>query len=105
MLRTMTWVFALTLAGAQPHGRKLVDRIVAIVNEEIITLSELDTAAKPFLNDGDREEKVAATRREVLDQLISDKLIGQQITEAKISVGDEEIDRAVKDILRQNNIT
>ncbi|MEQ8979388.1 MAG: peptidylprolyl isomerase, partial [Deltaproteobacteria bacterium] len=40
-----------------------------------------------------------------LDQLISERLLAQEIKQAKITVSDEEVSRAVKDILRQNRIS
>lgn len=93
------------LALAPGAERKLVDRIVAVVNDEIITFAELETATKLYMEEGASEEKKKATMAGFLDQMISDKLVSQQVTEAKISAGDEEVDRAIKDILRQNNIT
>jgi peptidyl-prolyl cis-trans isomerase SurA len=88
-----------------PGERKLVDRIVAVVNDEIITLSELEAFAKDALEEPGGDEKRKATLHAALDQLISDRLLQQQVTLSKIDVGEEEVDRAIKDILRQNNIT
>lgn len=88
-----------------PGQRRLVDRIVAVVNDEIITLSELEAATRPYMEPGADGTKQDATYRSVLEQLISEKLLSQQIGEAKITADDEEVDRAIKDILRQNNIT
>jgi peptidyl-prolyl cis-trans isomerase SurA len=88
-----------------PGERKLVDRIVAVVNDEIITLSELDAATKPYMEPNADAQKQDATYKNVLEQLISEKLLSQQINEAKITADDEEVERAIKDILRQNNIT
>lgn len=85
--------------------RKLVDKIVAVVNDEIITWSELESATKQFMEEGANEEKKQATLKAVLDSMISDKLVAQQMSEASISVGDEEVDRAIKDITHQNNIS
>lgn len=103
----MSYVVLLSsvLALATGAERKLVDRIVAVVNDEIITLAELETATKLYMEDGATDEKKKATMAGFLEQMISDKLVSQQVTEAKISAGDEEVDRAIKDILRQNNIT
>lgn len=106
MLGHIFGALGLVLAAGAPSGqRQLVDKIAAIVNEDIITLSDVERAAKPFLAQNDTEEKRKALFHDVLDQLISEQLISQQVTEAKIAVNDEEVERAIKDIVRQNNIT
>lgn len=91
-------------APGAPSSRQLVDRIVAVVNDELITLSDVESAAKPYLAQNDTEEKRKALYRDMLEQLIDDRLVSQQVVEAKITVSDDEIDRAIKDILKQNNI-
>ena len=95
-------------AKATPAGkpaRVLLDRIVAVVNDEIIMQSELEAAAAPFRADDDSKEKTKALDKDILEQLIYERLLGQQIKEAKIDASDEEVDRAIEDILKQNNIT
>ena len=88
---------SVALLGA-PEGRELVDRIVAVVNDDVIIGSELDEAVS----------RVAAgdsAKRQILEDLINEKLMEQQIAEAKINVSETDLDRAVADILRTNNIT
>lgn len=87
-----------------PPEAVVVDRIVAVVNDDIITLRELEQAAAPLASGRD-DEGQALVRRNVLDQMIADRLLQQQIEEAKIEVTDPEVDRAFQDVLRQNSIT
>ncbi|MBK6686696.1 MAG: peptidylprolyl isomerase [Deltaproteobacteria bacterium] len=94
----------LALAAPPNDGRQLLDRIVAVVNDEIITLSEVEAAAGPYLPQNDTEAKKQALYRDILDQLIAERLLSEQIKEAKIGITEEEVDRAIKDILRQNKI-
>lgn len=75
----------------------LVDRIVAVVNDDVIVASELDRRAEAAAG--------SLTKKQVLEQLINEQLMAQQIKEANIDVTDEEIRRAIADILRTNNIT
>jgi peptidyl-prolyl cis-trans isomerase SurA len=98
-------MIALFLAVAGAPERELIDRIVAVVNDEIITLSEVEAAAKPFMEHNETEEKRAALYKDILDQLVSERLVSQQIEEAKIDVTDDEVERAIKDILKQNKLT
>ena len=86
------------LLTSAPGQRELVDRIVAVVNDDVIIASELEASATEFgaSNLG---------KKEILEKLISEKLMTQQIQEAKIEVNDDDVDRAIKDILRTNRIT
>ena len=90
----------------------VVDRIIAYVNDDIITLSELDekTAAivaarkqNPYLRD--QEQDVEKLRREILDNLINERLAAKEITRLKISVTAGEVDNILKSIMEDNNLT
>jgi peptidyl-prolyl cis-trans isomerase SurA len=95
----------LLLLTLLPAERTLVDRVVAVVNEEVITQSELDGATKAFIDPGTSPDRRTQIYRGTLDQLIAEKLIGQQIREAHIEVTEDDIERAIEDITRQNRIT
>jgi molecular chaperone DnaJ len=74
------------MALAAPGERELIDRVAAVVNEEVITMSEVESAAKPFLEQNPTEEQRKALFNDVLEQLISERLLSQQIKEANITV-------------------
>jgi peptidyl-prolyl cis-trans isomerase SurA len=95
---------ALTLSAA-PGERELIDRVAAVVNEEVITLGEVEAAAQPFLEQNNTDEKKAALYKDILDQLISERLLSQQVKDANITVSDEDVDAAVQDILKRNKIS
>ena len=99
---TIAIVAALSLIPAE---RQLVDRVVAVVNEDIITLQELNAAAEPYLERNADASQRKAALESTLDNLISDKLLAQQVVEAKITVTRSDVDRAIQDILKQNRIT
>ncbi len=92
-------------ASAQTTERQLVDRIVAVVNDDIVTFSELKQASAPFLSEGDDEARKKEIYAQTLEQLVAEKLLSQQVKESQISVNEEDVDRAIKDILRQNKIS
>ena len=85
-------------------GARLVERIVAVVNDDIITLSELNTALTPFAArvkssgyTADKERKLLYTVREqVLNQLIDETLAKQEVKRANINVGEMEIDAMIE---------
>jgi peptidyl-prolyl cis-trans isomerase SurA len=90
----------------------VVDRIIAYVNDDIITLSELNekTAAmvaarkqNPYLRD--QEQDIEKLRREILDNLVNERLAAREITRLKISVTAAEVDNVIKNIMEDNNLT
>lgn len=95
----------LALALSAAPERVVVDRIVAVVNDDVITLSELDTAAKPYLSENSTAEKRTALYGAALDSLIAEKLIQQQIREAKLDVTSDDVERAIDDISKQNHLS
>ncbi|MGF1511003.1 MAG: peptidylprolyl isomerase [Myxococcota bacterium] len=90
-------------AGKQPGI--LVDRIAAVVNEDVVTESEVRLAARAQ----NTPEYDAVAREKVfqaaLDSLIAEKLIAQKIEEAEIEVTQTDLERAIDDIIKQNSIT
>ena len=104
------WVAALILI-VQPLYAEVVDRIVAVVNEEIITLSDLNTALEPYrkrieetYKGPDRERVLADTRKSFLNRLIDARLIEQEAKKNGIFVREEDAMTAIKDILGRRNI-
>jgi len=93
---------------SQQASSETVNRIVAVVNGEIITLVELD-AAVAAIKGGFKgelsEAKDAEIRNKVLDGLIEEKLVKIYSERAGIDVSEKEIDNAVEDIKRQNRFT
>ncbi len=96
------WLSALVSAGAE-----VIDRIAAVVNDEVITLSEVDEAALPLyrkylqgVTDPLEEEKlVRRIRKEVLERLIEEKLIEQEVRKYKIRVSEEEVEAFLRDVM------
>lgn len=88
---------------------EIIDRIVAVVNDEVITLSELDEACLPLfqqylqgVTDPIEEQKIIQRiRKEVLERLIEEKLIAQEVKRVKIKVTDEEVEAFIEDIKLQ----
>lgn len=91
---------------------EVVDRIVALVNSEIITLSELEQMGKPFYDQvretstaGEREEKMKKARMRVLESLIENKLLEEEMKKRKIEVPERDVDAAIQDVLKSAKLT
>lgn len=104
--RWMAAAFVLLLA-AGAHA-EVVDRIVAVVNESIITASELDAAtaviAKGFRPGVNETIDKGALKQDVLDSLIEKKLVRQAADRAGIGVSDVEIENAIEEVRLRNGV-
>jgi len=86
------------------RGEAIVDRIVAVVNNEVITYLELEQELKPYEEKiksmGYGEEKERQTlfkvREDIIFRLIDEKLADQEIKKNKITISEAEVDAAVE---------
>jgi len=91
---------------AKAEDREVVDRIMAVVNDDIIILSELNQSFKPYAErirasgyPPEKEREMRFTVREdILNQLIDKKLSDQEIKRSEIIISDEEIDSTIERI-------
>jgi peptidyl-prolyl cis-trans isomerase SurA len=91
---------------------EIIDRVVAVVNDDVITLSELrdegrDTLAR-ITDQAPPDEQTAALRnaqQKILSRMIDRKITVQKAEEMNISVTDEEIDATIENILAHNKAT
>ena len=105
-------VFGLALAcGASALAQKLelVDRIVAVVNKEVVTSSELrervSFAERELKRQGTPTPDRGVLERQVLERLILDKAQVQMARDTGIRVDDLQVDRAVQRIAENNKMT
>lgn len=105
-MRTSLAVFALIMSLALPAlgAAEIMDRIIAIVNDDIITLKEAEKHVRVekegrFVS---INEYITNLRlQEKIDLLIDDVLIRQQAKKLKIEVSDKEIDAIIENIKKQ----
>jgi peptidyl-prolyl cis-trans isomerase SurA len=82
---------------------KIVDKIVAQVNDEIITLSELEQAMKYSQGKTDDQQKNnEAYRKQMLDIMIERKLAKAEAKRYGMTVSDKELQKATEDIRKRN---
>lgn len=93
----------LALGGVAQAGT--VDRIAAVVNDDIVTLSEIYDFAGDFIEGRAKgPESRRAAELEVLDSLIERRLIAQEMERLGIDVAEQDIDRAIDDVANRNQI-
>jgi len=96
-------------AEANVSSGKVVNAIAAIVNDDIVTLYEVDRESQPLIREAEKKSAIDAAvrtqiRRAALEHLIEKRLLDQKIRELNIKVTDEEIRQAIDDVKRQNNM-
>jgi peptidyl-prolyl cis-trans isomerase SurA len=107
------WLVVLLVAlaplAAAAQSASLVDRIVAVVNKEVITLSELNEAVAAAERQLRRQGTAAPERpvleRQLLERLILEKAQLQMARDSGIRVDELQLDRAVQRIAQNNNMT
>jgi parvulin-like peptidyl-prolyl isomerase len=99
----------------RPATADLLDRVVAVVNDEVILLSELEQALRssPKLQERLTQLGQSATpqqadqvmreeRANTLDELIKDLLVKKEATKFQIEISDADVDRYLQQMAQQN---
>jgi peptidyl-prolyl cis-trans isomerase SurA len=92
------------LLGSRLAHAEANNRIVAIVNNEIITFHELEKAQKGFKPQEMEKVGQEEFQKQLLFQLIDQKLIDLQIKRLGVRINPEEIDKAVTRIKEDQGI-
>lgn len=93
-------------AAAAPRGG---DYILAVVNQELVTAAEVERRVAQLKDDARRSNSrlpdERELRRQVLENLIDERVILTNAREAGVKVDDAEVDRAVQAVAAQNQLT
>ncbi|MEY4583353.1 MAG: hypothetical protein RL701_8056 [Pseudomonadota bacterium] len=100
------------LAGSvQPAHAEIIERVVATVNDDAIFLSELRRRAAPFLeqvitgaNEAERPQRIKRLYEQFLKELVDDQLIEQTARKMSISVSSSDVEQAIENVRKQNNL-
>lgn len=99
---------AIALAGASAWAQT-GDYIVAVVNQELVTASELQQRLARIREEAVRNRTPlpppAVLRQQVLDALIDERVLVTNARESGSRIDEPEIDRAVASVAAQNQIT
>ena len=94
---------------AKPGGVVELDRIVAIVNNEVITSNELNTrmatVVKQLQAQSTQLPPQDALRKQLLERMINDLVQMQEAKETGIRVDDATLDKALQRIADENNLS
>ncbi|MEE4314405.1 MAG: SurA N-terminal domain-containing protein [Desulfofustis sp.] len=91
---------------------EIIDKVVAQVNDDVITLSELEEEGGPLFAKirreapaDERQEALEMVRDQVLNALVNRTLIAQEAAKQGITVSDQEVDEAFNQVLAANGAT
>jgi len=109
------FIFFLSVLGLLSHPpsacAEVLNRVVAIVNSELITLYELNgrmkkmTGTEPADLRARDEKRYLEIRRKILDALIDEKITAEKVRELGIRVTAEQVDSAIERIKKDNSFT
>ena len=95
----------------QTAGAEVLDRVVASVGDEAVTLFEVDKAGaalfgqiKKSSSTGDREAKLADARKKVLDGLVEKMLLIREAKRIGVEIGEEDVNSAIEKVKEENKI-
>ena len=109
VLGAALWAAACPAPAQQPRPVVVLDRIVAVVNNEVITRADLDlryhAATLQLKQQGTPLPPRATLETQILDRLITDHVQLQLAKETGLRVDDSELDRAIQRIAQENKLT
>ncbi|SHO49717.1 peptidylprolyl isomerase [Desulfopila aestuarii] len=105
-------LFFSALSLSHPVHAEMVDKIVAVVNDDVITLSDLEREGEPTFRkiaakapSDQLAPALAAARAEILETMIDKQLITQKAAAQKITVTDAEVDAAFANVMQRTHMT
>ena len=111
-MKKFLWIIPALVFGFYTAEAEIVDRILAKVNDDIITQSELNRAMAQYSKElaskytGQQlEDMIAKTKEQLLNNLIETKLINQKAIELGYdSTVETAVSSEVQRIMKENNL-
>ncbi len=110
MQRSLLLLFFSLFLTVTPVAAKVLSKIAAIVNDDIITTHQLDQAVVKDLTENANKNQLDITQFEkskiqTLNKLIDEKLKEQQIKKMDLQASDDEVNSAIADVELKNGLT
>ena len=111
--RQIVLLIALIFFGAYSSvAAEIVDRIVAVVNNEIITLVQLNKVVQPYklkieasqISAEKQKMQIENLEKNILQQLIDRSLTSQEAVKYNIEVMDKDIDQTINNFMKMNKL-
>ncbi len=97
------------IANTSFAAHQVVDKVAAVVNNGVVLESDVDGLMQSVkLNAGQAGQQLpddATLRHQILERLIMDQIILQMGQKMGVKITDEQLDQAIANIAKQNNMT
>lgn len=105
-------VIGMLFALAAPvRAAQLVDRVVAVVNGQLITLFDLNTRVNALTQNSQgitispNDPQYPELQHQVLESMITDILIEKEAERLKVTVSETELDSQIEELKKKNSLT
>jgi peptidyl-prolyl cis-trans isomerase SurA len=112
MLKILCYLIAVWISFSIPVHAEITDRIIAIVNGDVITLMELNNTFEPYrkkieesYRGPDKEKIIEDNRLMMLNKMIENILIDQEAKKTGLIVKDEEVMETITNLLARKKYT
>jgi peptidyl-prolyl cis-trans isomerase SurA len=113
MLRRLVWVLLLCVPlSAYPQARtriQLVDRIIAVVNQEVVTQFELNDRMQRVARELEQRNTPLPPKdvleSQVLERMITERVQLQRASEVGLRVDEPQLDRTMERVAESNNMS
>lgn len=99
------FIFIIIYVTGYSYGAEVVDKIIAVVNDEVITQSEFEESMLSFIADyqlryglEEAEDRLNEAKSDALNRLIEEKLILQEAKRRNIQVDKAEVDKRLQQV-------
>lgn len=111
MIKSVLTFLLVILLTPQAYA-KIIDRVVAVVNDDLVTLSELNEEGAHFFKKieeeapaNQRDAALHRARKKVLDAIVDRKLLLQRAKRRGVTISPEEIDMQYFAVMEKNGFT
>jgi peptidyl-prolyl cis-trans isomerase SurA len=112
MIPNLLLLALLAAPASQATDRRPVDRVAAIVNGDVITLSELtERSGSEYRRAAEmppgpaREQARARALRTAFDSVLAERLVENEVKSVGIDVTEAQVDTAIEDVKKRNNLS
>lgn len=110
MKRILFSLFFSLLLAVTPVTAKTLSKVVAVVNDEMISTFQLDKAVVSALAQNPNQNQLTTAqfdqmKVQILNRMVNDKLLEQRTKELGLKVSDPELNGAIEDVQLKNGLT
>ena len=102
--RFLPAIAAVSLAAAPLSAAEMVERIVARVNDRLITQTEFDKRLEAARHAPNAPTDMTVLKKDVLEDIIRERLLDERARELSVTASDVEVEEAVERVKRQYNL-